>query len=142
MVIRIARQFGQCIRARREELGWTQEELAVRAGVSRSTVYRLEAGTTTSLYPAKLLSMLDALGLEVSVGLKNGVGAVPEGVGSFDGENAHEPDSTVVDVVVEESIEQPQFTLKDLLAMGDAYKDYAELLKRRENSAILDDREV
>jgi transcriptional regulator with XRE-family HTH domain len=37
--------FGQRLQARREELGWSQTELAARAGVPYETIYRVERGT-------------------------------------------------------------------------------------------------
>ena len=142
MIIRIARQFGQCIRARREELGWSQDELARRAGVSRSTVYRLEAGTTTSLYPAKLLSVLDALGLEVTVGPKSEDGAVPQDVDASGEADVDGPGPTIEEIAIEELDDQSSFGLDDLLAMGDAYKVYAAKLKQRDADASPSDGEA
>lgn len=135
MIIRIARQFGQCIRARREELGWSQDELARRAGVSRSTVYRLEVGTTTSLYPANLLSVLDALGLEVTVGPESGDDAVPQDVGTSVESDMDGSVSEIEEIPIGDLEDQSSFGLADLLAMGDAYKVYAAELKRRDADA-------
>lgn len=36
--------FGKAVRAVREELGWTQEDLAERSGLSRPYIVRIEAG--------------------------------------------------------------------------------------------------
>lgn len=39
-----ARQFGNNVRARRESLGWSQEELAARSGLHRTYVGSVERG--------------------------------------------------------------------------------------------------
>lgn len=65
--IRIARQMGACIRARRLEVGMTQEGLARSSGVSVRTVIAVELGDNTNVSFAKLLGMCHAVGLEVSV---------------------------------------------------------------------------
>lgn len=65
IVIEIPRMIGQVVRRRRDELGATQQELADASGVSRGFVNRLEAGTATSVYPEKLLAVLDALGISM-----------------------------------------------------------------------------
>ena len=38
--------IGNYIRARRETLGMTQEELAAKAGIYRQDIYRLESGAS------------------------------------------------------------------------------------------------
>src|SRR5690242_11884403 len=43
-----AQQLGQLIRKHRTERGWTQRELAERAGIGWQTVHRLEAGQPRS----------------------------------------------------------------------------------------------
>lgn len=55
--------FGDDIRAARNQHGWTQEELAERAGVSRPTIARVERGDDVST--ANLAKVADALGLEI-----------------------------------------------------------------------------
>ena len=40
----LLRQLGTRIRKRRKELGWTQEELALKAGIDRSYVGGVERG--------------------------------------------------------------------------------------------------
>lgn len=50
---------GDRIKQRREELGWSQEELAAASGASQSTVDRLEKGqTSTSRHLTKILVTL------------------------------------------------------------------------------------
>lgn len=53
------------IREERTKHGWTQQELAVRSGVSRPTIARLEAGRSVS--STTLIKMVAALGLQVHV---------------------------------------------------------------------------
>lgn len=54
-------EFGQEIRDMRGARGWTQAELAERAGVSKRTIGNLERGEV-ELQPGKLRAVLDALG--------------------------------------------------------------------------------
>ena len=145
MVIRIPRQFGQCVRTRRQELGWNQDELARMAGVSRSTVYRLEAGTSTSLYPAKLLSVLDALGLQVSVDCKPETDYPDGSTDAYDVDVIAEAvESALKDskIALEESDEAERFGLVDLLAMGDDYKHYAARLNQDDHGTSQKDEEA
>lgn len=65
--IDLARQIGQAVRDRREELDMTQAELACSAGVSRTFVIRLEKGRAQAVVPQKVLDVLDALGLSLFV---------------------------------------------------------------------------
>lgn len=67
MRIKTSRQIGQAVRAKRTSLGLTQQEVAEGSSVARSFVNRLEAGTATAIYPEKLLSVLDFLGLDLLV---------------------------------------------------------------------------
>lgn len=55
--------FGDDIRAARDQRGWTQEELAQKAGVSRPTIARVERGDDVST--ANLAKVADALGLQI-----------------------------------------------------------------------------
>ncbi len=57
----ILEDLGRRLARERLRLNLTQEELAERAGVSRATVRRLEAGSSTQL--ANLVRLLRALGL-------------------------------------------------------------------------------
>lgn len=62
---RAAGGFGVGIREARNKQGLTQSELALKAGVSRPTVARVETGTSISI--VTLVKVADALGLEVEV---------------------------------------------------------------------------
>lgn len=58
-------EIGTRARARREELGLSQERVAKFAGLSRATVNQLERGSLNDLGVAKLASLLDLLGLRL-----------------------------------------------------------------------------
>jgi HTH-type transcriptional regulator / antitoxin HipB len=58
---------GAEIAARRKKLGLSQTELARRASVSRATVDALENGRTGELGFSKIVRLLSALGLSLSV---------------------------------------------------------------------------
>lgn len=58
----------QAIREGRTKHGWTQQELAIRSGVSRPTIARLEAGQSVS--SSTMIKILAALGLQVHVSSK------------------------------------------------------------------------
>jgi transcriptional regulator with XRE-family HTH domain len=53
-------RVGARIRALRKERGWTQDELAEKAGVSSRTIFSVEKGAHVP-QPAKLRAILDAL---------------------------------------------------------------------------------
>lgn len=57
--------LGQEIRRQRAALGFTQEQLAARALVSRPTIARLETGRATDLGYRAILRILYALGLDL-----------------------------------------------------------------------------
>jgi HTH-type transcriptional regulator/antitoxin HipB len=57
--------------ARREELGWSQRQLAERAGMTQPGVARFEAGGTTPTLPL-LERLAAALGLRLSVSFQPG----------------------------------------------------------------------
>ena len=61
-------ELAETIRARREELGWSQRQLAERAGMSQPGVARFEAGGTTPTLPL-LERLAAALGLTLTVSL-------------------------------------------------------------------------
>jgi predicted ATPase/transcriptional regulator with XRE-family HTH domain len=54
-------RFGDQLRRLRERAGWTQEELAERAGLTPHAVSALERGTRTRPYPHTVRSLADAL---------------------------------------------------------------------------------
>lgn len=49
----------------RAEKGWTQKELAEKAGISRATVCKIEAGSNADVTSAKKIS--DSIGVPVGV---------------------------------------------------------------------------
>jgi transcriptional regulator with XRE-family HTH domain len=55
--------FGELIAALREELGWTQAQLAERAGVDSPTISSIERGTKKHFDPALLSDLAGALNL-------------------------------------------------------------------------------
>jgi y4mF family transcriptional regulator len=57
--------FGAVIRSRREGMGWTQQQLANKIGMSRQWVVSLERGNT-SVALDRALRALFALGMELS----------------------------------------------------------------------------
>ena len=65
--ITLPRQIAYPIRDKRKQLGLTQVDLAQKAGVSRQLVVSLEAGRATGVSLDKLMSVLDVLGLSLSI---------------------------------------------------------------------------
>ena len=61
-------ELAEAIRIRREELGWSQRQLAERAGMTQPGVARFEAGGTTPTLPL-LERLAAALGLTLNVSL-------------------------------------------------------------------------
>jgi len=66
MIIRTTEQLGEAIRARRRELGLTQEALAGVSGVHRVFVSQVEHGKPT-VHLELVLRLLQALALDVSL---------------------------------------------------------------------------
>jgi transcriptional regulator with XRE-family HTH domain len=62
-------RFGLSVRALRRRRGWTQDQLAGRARVSRSAVSRIERGEADRLTLRALLRITDALGARVLIRL-------------------------------------------------------------------------
>lgn len=58
--------IGKAVRARREELGLSQLQLAHLSGLSRQTVVGLEGGTLSDLGVNRVGQLLSVLGLDVS----------------------------------------------------------------------------
>jgi HTH-type transcriptional regulator/antitoxin HipB len=65
---RLRFELAEAVRTRREELSWSQRELAGRAGMTQPGVARFEAGGTTPTLPL-LERLADALGLRLTVTL-------------------------------------------------------------------------
>jgi ribosome-binding protein aMBF1 (putative translation factor) len=65
---RLRFELAEAVRLRREELGWSQRQLAERAGMSQPGVARFEAGGTTPTLPL-LERLAGALGLTLTVSL-------------------------------------------------------------------------
>lgn len=59
--IRLADELGDQLRMRREALGMSKSELAVKAGKVREVIYRLEAGEDTTV--SSLIAVMSALKL-------------------------------------------------------------------------------
>ncbi len=55
---RLRFELAEVVRARREELGWSQRQLAERAGMSQPGIARFEAGGTTPTLPMLTASRL------------------------------------------------------------------------------------
>jgi HTH-type transcriptional regulator / antitoxin HipB len=68
---RLRYELAEAVRLRREELGWSQRQLAERAGMSQSGVARFEAGGTTPTLPL-LHRLARALGLTLTISLGPG----------------------------------------------------------------------
>ncbi|MGH3184785.1 MAG: helix-turn-helix domain-containing protein [Streptosporangiaceae bacterium] len=65
---RLRFELAEAVRLRRGELGWSQRQLAGRAGMSQPGVARFEAGGTTPTLPL-LERLAGALGLTLTVSL-------------------------------------------------------------------------
>jgi ribosome-binding protein aMBF1 (putative translation factor) len=66
--VRLAYELGKDVRERREQLGWTQGQLATAAGMTQSAVARFEAGGTVPTIPV-LERLAQALGAKLVVKL-------------------------------------------------------------------------
>ena len=60
------RRIGSQVRARRSELGLSQDRLAKLGGLSRATINQLEMGTLKDLGVAKLAVVMELVGLHLS----------------------------------------------------------------------------
>jgi len=81
MTDRLARQFGDALLKARQELGWTQGQVAERAKLGQTYVSRVERGQNTTLEAMSLLAR--AVGLQLSL-LITGDGDASEGLVSED----------------------------------------------------------
>ena len=57
--------IGQLVQRRRQALGLSQARLAKLSGLSRATINQLETGTLVDLGAAKLIGLLDLVGLDL-----------------------------------------------------------------------------
>jgi transcriptional regulator with XRE-family HTH domain len=62
--------IGQLVHARRTALGLSQAQLAAMSGLSRATVNQLEGGSLVELGAAKLITLLDLVGLRLDAGTR------------------------------------------------------------------------
>jgi transcriptional regulator with XRE-family HTH domain len=65
---RLRFELAETVRSRREELGWSQRQLAERAGMTQPGVARFEAGGTNPTIPV-LERLAGALGLQLTIAL-------------------------------------------------------------------------
>jgi len=66
MKIRSAKELGALVRSHRQRYGWTQSELAGKAGVSSLWVSQLERGKSTAQF-GLILKILKVLELALSI---------------------------------------------------------------------------
>ncbi len=92
--------FGEVLRREREAAGFTQEELAERAGLSRNAISSLERGERRRPHPFTVHSLVAALGLSPEDGL-GPAAAVPARARTDDG--PRRPDGPA-DLVPESSL--------------------------------------
>jgi transcriptional regulator with XRE-family HTH domain len=64
--------IGQLVHARRTALGLSQARLALMSGLSRATINQLETGSLVDLGAAKLIALLDLVGLNLDAGTRKG----------------------------------------------------------------------
>ena len=60
-------QLAAVIRDARHAIGWTQDELAARAGTSQTRIWRLERGDPSAFDPGVIDDVLEALGVRLSM---------------------------------------------------------------------------
>jgi len=80
--------FGQCLREAREKKGWTQKELAEKAGTHTNTIARLERGEQEPAWPL-VLALAKALGVDCTAFSFDG--SVPTAADESSGENNGNP---------------------------------------------------
>ena len=64
--------IGQLVHTRRQALGLSQARLALMSGLSRATINQLETGSLVDLGAAKLIALLDLVGLNLDAGTRKG----------------------------------------------------------------------
>jgi transcriptional regulator with XRE-family HTH domain len=60
--------IGESVRKRREDLGYTQNDVSEISGVAERTIRSIEGGENSNL--SNLVKIMDVLGLELSVQIK------------------------------------------------------------------------
>ena len=83
--IRSANQLGDALRAARKQLGLTQPQLALAAGVGVRFIVDLEAGKAT-VQLQQVLRVIDALGGELAIDGLPATGAASTGQGNGHGQ--------------------------------------------------------
>ena len=66
---RTSKQLGTIIQRARKKRGWTQTQLAERAGLRQATISIIESGTTAAKLDS-ILAVLAALDLEFRIGAR------------------------------------------------------------------------
>lgn len=69
-----ALEIGYAVKGRRVELGMTQEQLAMAAGVSKRCLWTMETGRGSGVRLDRLVAVLSALGMELSLESSTGGG--------------------------------------------------------------------
>lgn len=64
-------EIGEIVQTHRKERGWTQQQLADAARISRVRVNRLESGAVFDMNFGSVVSVLNALDLDLKVGDHN-----------------------------------------------------------------------
>jgi transcriptional regulator with XRE-family HTH domain len=64
--------IGHLVQQRRKALGLSQARLASLAGLSRATINQLESGALVDLGAAKLIALLDLVGINLDAGARKG----------------------------------------------------------------------
>jgi len=83
MQVKTTNDIGSLIRDRRSQLGWNQEELASRIGVSRLWIVQLEKGKPTAQI-GLVLRTLKELGLTLDTSVAKTTGSRRTGAGAVD----------------------------------------------------------
>jgi transcriptional regulator with XRE-family HTH domain len=65
-------RIGERLKAARERLGWSREELAVNAGVSWSAITQAETGRRRNLRPGTVSRLAGALGISIDYAINGG----------------------------------------------------------------------
>ena len=65
--------LGKTLRRLRREKGLTQTEIAIKAGISRPTLSRMEQGKFANVSVRALFIILDALDYKIELSVKNSI---------------------------------------------------------------------